>query len=563
MTIQPKLIWLSTFLEHCPLSGDPILGEEVDLTLEAEQGIRVEWMLGYCQKSHCWYGMLIDLFEALAELGLSPDKVDRFRVDNQEVTVGYWAAELEKVVPWEQVRAHLGDVMGIEAVEPPSPEDVQGLPLLSESWEVESRQIAWHLDDLGEPRASYAALVIDPASGIRRYNLRGDSLHDAHDLATLILTATVHSEVGTPGRPLEVLVADKALAKALAALLQAADIAVRAAPTPLTDEALDGLAHTLHRGDDTPLFTEENEQTVRAYFRAAHTFFKTQPWTRLDGDKYVGFCFGEGPWHYLSVLGQMGEEFGLSYFENWLHLCRFLHNQPTLLDFFEGAGETLAFEAAGSMEGLTLEPRAALHPDDIARLKQLGVKPPYQGSYPIVRRFTLEGMEPPQRSLSDYRVLMEALAQAVRQRRARTITSIKQTITVDEVSVTLRYPASGDEVLTENPGTYRLVISQINPEAQAGTGRIEIDAPGDTRLDAINRALRQELGDAFWLNGVYEDAYLLWDYDMGRGLPMPFLFQLASRSTLEVTFYHDPFPLQVFSRMGAAPSDIQVRFVGS
>ena len=127
--------------------------------------------------------------------------------------------------------------------------------------------------------------------------------------------------------------------------------------------------------DDDPFFSTHDEKAVRAYFDAAHAFYRARPWERIDGEKYVAFRLGDGPWGYLSVLGQMGEEFGLSYFEDWLQLCRFVHNQYTPLDFATGAGEAKPLVAAGALEGLTLEPLHALHPEDIGYLQRLGVKP--------------------------------------------------------------------------------------------------------------------------------------------------------------------------------------------
>ncbi len=560
---QPDLIWLTEFLERCPISGETIFAEEVELAFTGRHPAALDWTLGRCRRSRRWYGLMEDLLAAQMEEGLSLSDVDGFLVDGEPVEAGIWVGPPVGAVPWAVFKQQMSQLFETTSGPPPSSEAVRALPLLSESWEIGLGAAAWFLDEDGRETPSYAALVLDPATGIRGHALRGETPHRAEDLAPLILQAAAQPAIGVPGRPLEVRIADAGLAQALGKALAEADIAVRATATPMADDVLDDMVRSLRRDDDPPFFTPHDEKDVRAFFRAAKSFYGVRPWDRIDGDKYVAFRLGDGPWGYLSVMGQMGEELGLSYFEDWLQLCRFIHNQPSPFELIAGSGEEKPFEAAGALEGLTLEPLQALRPEDADYVKRLGVKTPRKGLYPFVRRFTLDGLEAPRLSLFAYQALMEALAEAVSKRRARSITSIKQTFTVGEVPITLRYPARGDESLADDPGSFRLIVTGVpeSPVLESGKVRIEVDAPGAARLDDVALAIRREGGDRFWVNAVTAGEYALWDYDMGRGAPCPRVAHLAKLSELGMAFYSEPYPLQVLPRMTPGATEIQVRVV--
>jgi len=264
-------------------------------------------------------------------------------------------------------------------------------------------------------------------------------------------------------------------------------------------------------------------------------------------------------------MGQMGEEYGISVFEDWLHLCRFIHNQPTPWEYESGVGPEKAFAAAGAMESMSLGPLPLLHPEDIQYIKQLGIKPAWKGLYALVQRFTLEGLEQPHLSLPAYRALLAALAEVFTKRRARTITSIKQTITVGKLPVTLRYPAKGNEPFEDHPpGSFRLVITEENESfmARSGVARIEVDAPGEARVDKVGWAIKRACGESYWLTGITSGEHALWSDHFGRGAPCPRVAHLASIPSLAMEFLASPFPMQVMPRMGPEVEEIQVKSVG-
>ncbi len=562
----PELIWLSQPFDRCPISGELIYAEEVEVTLTGEDTILVDWVLGRCEHSNRWYGLLIDLLALLEEEEQSIGAVDGFLLDGEEAQAGVFIGPPAEVAPWAFVKDQLGRITAPAPTgPPPEPADVRALPQLAESWELGTRVAAWYLDEQGQHTPNYATIVLDPVVGIRSHDLKGETPHEAPELARLVLEAAVRPVAGTPGRPLEVRIEDAGLAEVLSTMLAGTAITVRAAPTPTANDALDEMQQSLRGGDDEPFFAGHDEKTVRAYFRAAKAFYRARPWERIDGNKYLAFRLGDGPWGYLSVMGQMGEEFGLSYFEDWLQLCRFIHNQPTPWEYAMGMDEEKAFAAAGALEGLTLEPLHTLHPQDVGYLQQLGVKPPRKDHYPFVRRFTLEGLESPHLSLFAYQALMDALAQILAKRRARTITSIKQTVTVGEVPVTLRYPAKGTEPFEEHPpGSFRLVITEVDEafKARSGVARIEVDAPGDARVDKVGWAIKRACGESYWLSGMTSGEHALWSDHFGRGAPCPRVAHLASIPSLAMEFLASPYPMQMMPRMGPEVSEIQVRCVG-
>ena len=182
-----------------------------------------------------------------------------------------------------------------------------------------------------------------------------------------------------------------------------------------------------------------------------------------------------------------------------------------------------------------------------------------------MRRFSLEGLETPHLSLFEYEALMDALAQIIAKRRARLITSIKQTLTVGQTPVMLRYPAKGTEAFEDHPpGSFRLIIGGLDQGAHPRLhgSRIEIDAPGKERLDTVGYAIKRACGESFWVTGFTSGEHALWSDHFGRGAPCPRVAHLAGLPDLAIEFIKTPYPMQVLPRMGTEISEIQVKLIG-
>jgi hypothetical protein len=302
--------------------------------------------------------------------------------------------------------------------------------------------------------------------------------------------------------------------------------------------------------------------------KAAHAFYKLRPWDRLDDDRFIGFRFDGGPWRYLNVMGHRGEEFGLSLFDDWLQLCRFVHNQPTMLEaMLNEEAELRPLRVAGALEGLSLDALHMLNPDDAVYLYNAGVEPiSLDGhdltGYPLPRRFGPDGLEPPLRSLSFYRRLMRGLTTTLSSRKVLKINKINRSFTVGGRTLTLHYPARGLEHVEEANKWFRMVISTGSPAAlDAGPEdrRIVVDTPVAASLLDISEAIEEKAGAAFGMLALYSQGTCVWSQKLGQEAPAPLLIHLQGLPELTVDCREASFPLRVMRLMNPAASALHVR----
>ena len=129
----PELIWLDQPFDQCPISGESIYATEVEVTLLGEPSILVDWVLGRCEHSNRWYGLLIDLLALLEEEEHSMEAVDGFLLDGEKAQAGIWIGPPAEVAPWAFAREQLGRLMAPPpSGPPPEPDEVRALPLLFE-----------------------------------------------------------------------------------------------------------------------------------------------------------------------------------------------------------------------------------------------------------------------------------------------------------------------------------------------------------------------------------------------------------------------------------------------
>lgn len=601
----PKLLLLDAPVPTCPLTGEPVRASEAVLTLLGPEAVEFKAVLGRSAESGRWYVLLPDLAAMAKDEGWPLDAVEGFEVDGEPVTAGLLDAQ--GAVPWAAFRGLAEQARRRAAEPPPAPEAVRRLPVLPEAWEVAARGASW-IHDQEPPRPAYLAVVVDPDGRIRHHALRPDTPHDAASLAATVRAATRENALAGfgEGRPRTLRVAEADLADALAEALDPDGISVETAPTALADEALADAVAEIGSPLGLPLFLPHADAEVRAYFEAARRFYRARPWRRLRGDRYVGVRLGTGPWFYVNVMGQMEEDPGLSLFDSWLRLCRFIHNEPSPFDLMEGASETAQLEAAGALEGVTLFPLSTLLPEDGMHLRALGIEPILaalvptppldpasllsallsegislpegrslealfgaaaeaagaepEDQYPLPVRYTPEGITRSSYPLSVFTALLETIVTAVKARRAAQITSIKQTF--EATGLTLRYPACGDEHLGEEAGAYRLVIegrdtSYANP-LPAGS-RLEIDAPGLASLEELHRALRDEVGGTVWFSGFGSGDYYLWQARSERGTPSPRVADLDGLPALWLSQIEVQYPLTLTPLPDSDLDTIRVR----
>lgn len=568
MEIPYKLIWVVRPVKECLLSGGPVRPREAELAVKGPRIRRFRVELGYCADSGCWYGLFGGLQNILEEVNWSSDEVRAFRVNGKDVDTGAWLGEETGLIPWKKLSEMLRQVAVESEAPPPDPAEVRALPVLHETWEIGVRVAKWISDPEGASMLSYLAVVLDGQLMLRNYNLKAGARQQPEDLAALIYGAAVHPRAEVEaGRPERVLLDDERLVTALAKQVAEAGITVEAAATSQVDMVLEQMMADMRQGEGGPYFLDYDPEEVRAFFAVARRFYRARPWQRFDGTKYLGFRIGDGVWRYANVMGQAGEEPGLSVFEDWLQLCRLVHNQP----FF--SGEEIdempmhPIQAAGALEGMTLSPLQVLHPEDGDYLLRLGARPVGDGLYALPHRYLPDGTEQPRLSLSHYRMLMEALLDALASRRSGEVATLRRTVSVDGTPVRLVYPANAKEEFEDRPGSYRLVVEGRDIKGRQRDilppgSRIEIDVPGDTRLDDVAGAIKREGGAAFGVDGFLEGDYFIWLNNGGRMATTPRVGHLEHVEGLSVALLGGGrYPVRVLPSIGAAPAEVSVRII--
>lgn len=570
-----SLIWVNEDLAGCLMcSGQASAEVEKELTFAGTSRLSAMLYFDQCHTCGCYYGYLEDLEHVLDAAGWETSDVEDFYRGEQPFDAFIALGTPFGLMPWTAYRDLL-----LKAREetrkpkppPPASEAVQALPVRTEAWELGVRVADWVSTDDDTPMLSFFAVVVNESAVIRQTDLVPELPPDAPRLAELILRATTQSDLDDPPcRPLEVLIDDAPMAQALRAHLAPAAIPVRAAPTPHSDEVLAVAVESIRRSTRPSYLIDFPDREVRAFMEAARAFFRLRPWDRLDDDHFVGFRFDGGPWRYLNVMGQRGEEFGLSLFDDWLQLCRFIHNQPSLLEaMLDDEAQVKPLQVAGALEGISLNELHVLNPDDAVHLHNAGVEPiSLEGhdltGYPIPQRFGPDGLEPPLRSLSFYRRLMHGLTTTLSSRKVFKIKSIKRSVTLGGRTLTLRYPARGLESVGESNKWFRLVISTGLPAVASEDGpedaRIVVDTPVVASLFDISDAIQQKAGGAFRMLALYSGRTCVWREKLGQEAPAPLLTHLQSLPELTVDCLEDSFPLRVTRLANPAGTALHVRF---
>lgn len=564
------LLWTEEGFDECPFCGEQIFGELAEVVLIGESRLREDIELGGCTGCGMQYGLIDDLLLVLQEEGIGVSTIERFQLNRRDVRTGVLLLEPIGSVPWDEFRqsaAGLDEQLGLET---PDSETVSGLSELSEVWQIGLGIVDWLRDSDGNVDLTYVAIVVDGEGLIRHFDLNMGRPHDATELARVIREATVRARPGgKPGRPAAVLVEDPALAQQLESSLRGSGIDVRAGETPDVADALAEMARQMRRTDMPPFLSPNDEDEVRSYLKAARAFYRMQPWNRIAPTKCIAFRFDDdGEWAYLSVMGQGGEEFGFSVFEDWLQVCLFFHNPPSYSEYAPDEARNRPLYAAGGVEQLSLEPMELLHPEDGHLLRNLGAEPIHNGQFPVARRF-VPGLQQEETFLGmrEYGVLMEALVRALRGRKASRIVSIREHVSVGGMGVELKYPATGVEELAEQRGYYRLIAygrrtGEPDELLQRRT-RLEVDAPGDLLVDRLARMVRDKLGPRFELSGILYQGFLLWSRDTGRGWPSPTLAHLARLSGVQCELEYQPYTMRVLTMEPLDGGRVEISLRGS
>lgn len=562
--------WLIDPIDTCLTGEGPVEGREAALRINGPTPVVYEVALGYCSNSGRWYGLLADLHAILDEQSWSYSDIESFRINETTVKTGVYMGPQQGTVPWPDFRDQASQTLMARDEPPPSLEEVRTLEQRPTTWEMAWRPVGWVGSSDEEAVLLHAALVHDSAGHIRAMTLHR-SVPAAEQLEELMRRAAgTPTPPGTPIRPTRLRLADADAARDLTGIMDELNIHIEMGTAPQAEQALTDLIDHLGPDLPPPFFRDVPADEVRAYFETANRFFQSEPWIRFDGHKFLGFQFEDGPWYYANVMGQMEESPGLAVFDDWIQLCRFVHNQPSffenLLAEIEGFSSILsAVEAAGAVEAITLDLLPALHPEDAAFLQNVDIPPIRDHFYPLPYRYDAEaGAVKPQRSPSEYRALMEAILIALERRRATPVTSIKTTLDVAGRTVSLRYPANGTERPFYGPETACLVIEgrddEYDPTVLPAGLNLQVETPGDVLLEEVTKAL-QAFDEDFQHVGVGYDDVVLWNDRGQRKTPCPRVADLTDCEDLWIELTFMDFSVTFIPLSTAPPESVHVELV--
>lgn len=559
---QFDFLWLPEPIETCLHDNTPLRLQEAALDLEGPSVLKYTTRLAHCPECEQWYGLLPFLHDLLMEENWETSEVDAFVINGDPVATGVYMES--SPLPWSTYCDHMNRMEEAQERPTPSAEEVRALDQAPTTWEVGQGPATWIGEEGDEAELGYAAVVHDPTA-VRSYDIHEGRPFDPEQIAALIRRAAgTPQPPAEPGRPRLVRVQDKTLAAALEPHLSAFGVEVEVDETPLVDDALTEMTDLLLGDYAPPAFEDADEAALRTFVDTAVRFYDAEPWTRTEGDRFLGVQIDGEPWFFANVMGQMGESPGISMFENWLTVCRFIHNERTPASLAAGDGGPTGgpIEAAGALEALSLDARDLLHPVDAHRLDRLGIAPPIDDQYPVPRRFDVEkGPVQPHLDLDTYRLTMEALLIALERRRATPVTSIKTTLDLDGRSVSLRYPSDGTERPLDGPPGYRLVVGRDKDAGAASRlpedMRLAIDTSASTLFKDVGKTL-VAFDDQMYESSLYRDELCLWDDHGSRRNPSPRVADLVELDGLLLEIGGGRLTFEVDRPLDDAPEEPQI-----
>ena len=519
----PGFVWADAAFPTCLFTGEPLVIREGTLEIVGT-GFEPEAMeMAYSAGADCWYARIETLFEFCADAEVEPHEAGPFRIDGRGRTAAVHISAAGVTVPWDEFVAHLVAAgPRVSVVKRPllTDAEVLALPQTDETWELTVGE-GGRVEGPRGPEPVLAGIVTDAGGLVRSVTVLRPPA-DARALAELVRSAAgAPASDMAPARPVAVAVADLGVAKRLGKALRKAGVAVRLGRTPLADAALEDLqAHVMGIRRLPAVFTQETDADLKAFFAAAKRFYAAKPWTRLDGNRFLAVqdadAGPDSPWTYVNVIGQMGEEHGLSVFTEWTDVCALVHDRPHVPFFL--SDEFDDDPTSATLEGITLFPLAALHRDDQQRLGALGIRETAAQQVAVPMRYE-DGVPGPMRlPLAWQTALLTALPDVLAKRRANQVTSIKATVGAEGMRLALRYPATGAEGLAPGLGDVRLTV--VNDGAREsgieslGRGeRLVVEGPAAASAYAAGKAVRQAYEAAGrWgiLTAILADGRELW-----------------------------------------------------
>lgn len=369
--------------------------------------------------------------------------------------------------------------------------EAQALPLNAEAvWIVAVQD----LPDVLPPEEGLPSvvLVLDAASGqiISSEVLTNAVPGDVQD-ALLLVMLEPDDETAVPQRPGQILTPDGALAWTLHTNLAGLGIKVEQRDIPGLEEILgemraevSGSLAEMQAGQQPRSFLNTaSGDEVTGLLQAFARFMRARPWQNFTADKPLRASWthpdGSAGQFCATVMGELGEVYGLALYPDWLNYALHLNN---------GFNHELVLLATGGLESLTFSPQDEMAPDDWARLRAAGL-PANANFGPALMRFGLQGTQPPSIPLHPLIAVLNVLSERAERKKGK-VTSLKD----EQDGVKVQFPATaqGDLSDAEKAGHVVVRLHNARSHPQIYGGEIVLTGPPQLLVrQAFSQARRE------------------------------------------------------------------------
>ncbi len=403
----------------------------------------------------------------------------------------------------------------MEQLPVPGLEELQQLPRVDELWEVGVRQVpTWIVGEEGKPYRPYMILIMSAAGPWMVFQQLTPTRPTPEEVRDALWKAMISPAMGAgdPRRPKVVHTDDEELAAVLRPDLEKLGIPCRVQAVEWVDDAFEDLSEFI-AGEteeaqmpgllDTPGVTPE---LVGELFEAAAAFYRMAPWRWLYNEDIIviRYPLPDGPWRYVSVMGNAGMEFGLAVFER-------LEDYTRLATLTPGT-------AVGQMtyRSLTFDDATVLPSADLDAIERYGWEVADERAYPLPFILTPEEqvLRPGPEELEWYIVTLRAIMAFMKEywpeeedmEPEPTAVIFDVPLRGSKVQVELRYPS--DVVTEEDLEELEQQVYRFSVRRGRRGRKKYIEVLGSQTLAELDAILRDAYGydvfdhlSGFWLVG--------------------------------------------------------------
>jgi hypothetical protein len=592
-----NLFWTNTDSETCPSCGDSETDTlEANLTLHFEKSVKSKeldknktlsdfFSLEQCESCGALRCELSDLDEWVSEFALEQFNIERFSVDKTVTTAsvatlspsGEWTVQ-----PWVEHADSLRLEKNRMGAPTPSLEVVLACPQSeTEEWLLSVQALDYVQESpFSDAKLVYLAVIIDSVGQMRDTQMQSKVFVDS-ELEALLLRACANPPSGrVPLRPKALRFPDAELAGSLTAFLSTLDVPVDVVDVSIEDQIYQTFAENSGLKIQTNYFFKDApESQIRDFTKAAKRFFGLKPWEFILPDSCIAFKLPNADWQYATVMGHIGESFGLAMFPSWLGFCQFIHNQggvsPMGLnlenlgseeDFFSMLAAQFMnpmanLERQGGIESFNACEMMEIPPRDMAQLQKLGIKPVFEGRFAFAQRFDKEG-ELVQTSLSmlEYTMLLEALTAGFKNSGSK----LNGGFNSEHGTTLIKYPSLG----LEDAPTGAFKLEFVIPKSKTIKRKIAVTirASGTEKISKIARevslVLSKEIGkgSVSRIKSWHNEESFFWERtNSGRLDPSPLVFQIAGLEKVIIQLWLSHLPVKITPESASVPKlEIQI-----